>query len=146
MHAQTCTTTLHKSSWGACMIVRVLSVRLPRVSHCVRERACVSSTSPQFGVRCYFMHRMNATKIGGISILQSAHKQGNPSFGFHAPGSKRRYPCTQTASAVQKYFPLFAPVLYWLSHLICISSLKAKNERKMSIFTQLKISRCKEHF
>ena len=23
----------------------------------------------------------------------------------HAPGSKRRYPCTQTASAVQKYFP-----------------------------------------
>ena len=48
---------------------------------------------------------LNVIKIGGISILRSAHKQGNPSFHFHEPGSKRRYPCTQTASAVQKYFP-----------------------------------------
>ncbi len=48
---------------------------------------------------------LNLNKIGAISILQSAHKQGNPSFHFHAPGSKRRYPCTQTASAVPKYFP-----------------------------------------
>ena len=47
---------------------------------------------------------LNVIKIGGISILQSAHKQGNTSCRFHAPGSKRRYPCTQTASAVQKYF------------------------------------------
>ena len=45
---------------------------------------------------------LNVNKIG---ILQSAHKQGKPSFRFHAPGSKRRYPCTQTASAVPKYFP-----------------------------------------
>ena len=48
---------------------------------------------------------LNLNKIGEISILQTAHKQGNPSFHFHAPGSKRRYPCTQTASAVPKYFP-----------------------------------------
>ena len=48
---------------------------------------------------------LNDIKIGGISILQSAHKQGNPKFYFHAPGSKRRYPCTQTALAVPKYFP-----------------------------------------
>ena len=48
---------------------------------------------------------LNLNKIGELSILQSAHKQGNPSFNFHAPGSKRRYPCTQTASAVPKYFP-----------------------------------------
>ena len=40
-----------------------------------------------------------------IFFLQSVHKQGNPSFHFHAPGSKRRYPCTQTALAVPKYFP-----------------------------------------
>ena len=53
---------------------------------------------------------------------------------------------TQTASAVPKYFPLSAPVLYWLSHLTCISSLKAKNEQKKLIFTQLKISRHNEHF
>ena len=48
---------------------------------------------------------LNLNKISSISILQSAHKQGNPSFHFHAPVSKRRYPCTQTASAVPKYFP-----------------------------------------
>ena len=47
----------------------------------------------------------NLNKIGGISILQSAHKQGNPSFRFHTPVSKRRYTYTQTASAVPKYFP-----------------------------------------
>ena len=45
-----------------------------------------------------------------------------------------------------KIFPLSAPVLYWLSHLTCISSLKAKNERKTFIFTQLKISRYNQHF
>ena len=48
---------------------------------------------------------LNLNKINGISFLQSAYKQGNPSFHFHAPGSKHRYPCTQTASAVPKYFP-----------------------------------------
>ena len=41
---------------------------------------------------------------------------------------------------------LSAPVLYWLSHLTCISSLKAKNERETFIFTQLKISRYNPHF
>ena len=89
---------------------------------------------------------LNLNKIREISILQSAHKQGNPSFHFLALGSKRRYPCTQTASAVPKIFPLSAPVLYWLSHLTCISSLKAKNERKTLIYTQLKISRYNQHF
>ena len=34
---------------------------------------------------------LNLNKIGVISILQAAHKQGNPSFHFHSPGSKRRY-------------------------------------------------------
>ena len=48
---------------------------------------------------------LNLNKIGGTNILQSAHKQGNPSFHFLAPGSKRRYPCTQTAPAVPEYFP-----------------------------------------
>ena len=50
---------------------------------------------------------LNLNKIGGISILRSAKKknQGNTSFHFPSPGSKRRYPCSQTASAVLKYFP-----------------------------------------
>ena len=48
---------------------------------------------------------LNLNKIDEIFFLQSAHKQVNPSFHFHAPGSKRRYPCTQTASAVPKYVP-----------------------------------------
>ena len=90
---------------------------------------------------------LNLIKINEIGILQLAHKQGKPSFHFHAPSSKSRYTCTQTASAVPKcLFPLPAPVLYWLSHLTCISILKAKNERKTLIFTQLKISRYNQHF
>ena len=44
--------------------------------------------------------RLSFKIIGEISILQSAHKQSNPSFHIYAPGSKLRYPCTQTASAV----------------------------------------------
>ena len=43
--------------------------------------------------------------IGEISILQSAHKQSNPLFHFHVPGSKSRYQCTHTASAVPKLLP-----------------------------------------
>ena len=89
---------------------------------------------------------LNLNKIGGISILQSTHKQGNPSFHFHTPGSKRRYQCTQTASAVPKYFPCLLQFLYWLSHPTCISSLKPKNERETLIYTQLKISRDNQHF
>ena len=88
---------------------------------------------------------LNSNNIGEISILQSAHKQGNPSFHFHVPVSKPIYPCTQTASAVPN-ISLFAPVLHWLLHLTCISSLKAKNERKTLIYTQLKISRYNQHF
>ena len=48
---------------------------------------------------------LNLNEIDEINILQSADKQGNPSFHFYAPGSKHRRPCTRTASAVPKYFP-----------------------------------------
>ena len=34
---------------------------------------------------------LNLNKINEISFLQSAPKQGNPLFHFHASGSKRRY-------------------------------------------------------
>ena len=61
-----------------------------------------------------------------------------PSFHFHAPGSKRWHQCTQNSIGSPKIIPLPAPVLYWLLHLTCILSLKAKNERKTLIFTQLK--------
>ena len=79
-------------------------------------------------------------------FLQPAHKQGNPSFHFHAPGSKRRYPCTQTASANPKYFPCRLQFCTGYRIWHCISSMKAKNERKTFIFTQLKISRYNPHF
>ena len=82
---------------------------------------------------------LNLDKDGRISILQSAHKQGNPSFHFHAPGSNA-VPMHSNSISCPKIFSLTAPVLYWLSNLTCISSLKAKNERKTFIFTQLKIS------
>ena len=47
-----------------------------------------------------------------------------------APGSKRKYPCTQTASAVQKYFPVcfsFVPVIASDMHLEAESAKRAKN-------------------
>ena len=75
-------------------------------------------------------------------FLQSAHKQGNPSFHFHAPGSKRRYPCTQTASVVQKYFP--CQLQFCTGCRIWHASRAWK--RKTFIFTQLKISRYNPHF
>ena len=52
---------------------------------------------------------LNLNKINKKK-LQSADKQGHPSFHFHAPGSKLRYPCTLTASAVPKYFPCLLQV------------------------------------
>ena len=73
---------------------------------------------------------LNLNKIGEISILQSAHKQGNPSFRFYAPGSKHRYPCTQTASASQNISPVcFSFVLVIASdmHLESQSEKRAKN-------------------
>ena len=45
-----------------------------------------------------------------------------------------------------KILPSSAPVLYWLSHLTCISSMKTKNGRKTLIFAQLNMSRYKQHF
>ena len=74
---------------------------------------------------------LNLNKVGEISILQSAHKQGNSSFNFHAPGSKHRYQCTQTASAVQKYIsPVcssFVLVIESDMHLESESEKRAKN-------------------
>ena len=45
-----------------------------------------------------------------------------------------------------KIVPLSAPVLYWQSHLTCIPSLKAKNERKTLVFTQLKNTQIQQTF
>ena len=71
---------------------------------------------------------LNLNKISEISFLQSAHKQGNPSFHFHAPGSECRYPCTQTASAVPKYFPcVLLLVIASDMHLEPESEKRAKN-------------------
>ena len=62
---------------------------------------------PKFHIKAFQSNMLwlNLNKINEISILQSGDKQGNHSFYFHAPGSKRRYQCTQTASAVPKYPP-----------------------------------------
>ena len=81
-----------------------------------------------------------------LFFLQSAHKQGKPSFHFHAPGTKRRYPCTQTASAVPKYFPCL--VQFCTGYRIWRDSWawKRKTSGKTLIFTQLKICRYKQHF
>ena len=60
---------------------------------------------------------LNLNKIGEISILQSAHKQGNASFHFLAPGLKRMH---SNNLRCPKIFPLSALVLHWLSLLTCM--------------------------
>ena len=71
---------------------------------------------------------LNLNKINEIFFfLQPAHKQGNLSFHFHAPGSRHRYPCTQTASAVPKYFPC---LLQFCSLLVIASDMHLESESK----------------
>ena len=90
---------------------------------------------------------LNLIKINEIGILQLADKQGNPSFYFHAPGSKRRYPCTQTASAVPKYFPCLLQfcTVYRIWHASRVWKRKKKSFPSL-ISTQLKISRYNQRF
>ena len=45
---------------------------------------------------------LNLNKIDKKYFTISRQTRYNPSFHCHAPGLKRRYPCTQTASDVQK--------------------------------------------
>ena len=81
---------------------------------------------------------LNLDKIDEIIILQSAHKQGNLSFHFHAPGSKRRYPCTQTASRLsQNISPVCSSFV-----LVIASDMHFESESD----TQQKISRYNPHF
>ena len=101
---------------------------------------------PESEKRAKNVDLLTANKNSEVSILRSAHKQGHPSFHCHAPGSKRRYPCTQTAKAVPKYFPCLLQFCTGYRNLTCISSLKAKNERKTLIYSQLKISRYNRYF
>ena len=63
---------------------------------------------------------LNLNKTQEVSILQSADQQGNPHFTFI-----RRAQNADTHAL--KQFHLSASVFYWLLHLICILSLKAKN-------------------
>ena len=89
---------------------------------------------------------LNLNKISEIRFLQSAHKQGNPLFSLSCDGLKTQIPMPTNSIGCPKIVSLSAPVLYWLSHLTCISSMKAKNERKTFIFTKLKISRYNPYF
>ena len=91
-----------------------------------------------------YMLWLNLNKIDKFFFYNQHINKVTPHSTFMRRAQKRRYPCTQTASAVPKYFPCLLQFLYWLSHLTCISNLKAENERKT--FTQLKISRYNQHF
>ncbi len=83
---------------------------------------------------------LNLNKIKEISFYNQHINKVTPHFTF-----MRRAQNADTHALKQhrlsQNISLSAPVLYWLSHLTCILSLKAKNERKTFIFTQLKISR-----
>ena len=63
---------------------------------------------------------LTLNKINEISILQSADKQGDPTFHFHAPGSKRRYSIFPVCSS-------FGLVIASDMHLESESEKRAKN-------------------
>ena len=90
---------------------------------------------------------LNVIKIGGRSILQSAHKQGNPSFHVHAPGSKRRDTHVLKQHRLSKnIFPVCSSFVLVITSDMHLESQSKKNERKTFIFIQLKISRYNPHF
>ena len=73
---------------------------------------------------------LNLNKINGKNILQSADKQGTPSFHFHAPGSKRRYHALKQHWLCQNSSPVcfsFVPVIASDMHLEPESENRAAN-------------------
>ena len=62
---------------------------------------CFENSPKNSTIRPFNLIYCGRIQTKSISVLQSAHKQANPSFLF----LKRSYPCTQTASAVPKHFP-----------------------------------------
>ena len=70
---------------------------------------------------------LNWNKINEVSILQSAHVNKVTLISLSCDRLKTQIPMHSNSIGCPKIFPLSAPVLYWLSHLICTSSLKAKN-------------------
>ena len=69
-----------------------------------------------------------------------------PHFTFIRRAKNADTPMHSNSLGCPKICPPSAPVLYWLSHLTCISILNAKNERKTLIYTHLTISRYIPHF
>ena len=61
-----------------------------------------------------------------------------------APGSKHRYPCTQSAEGVQQQFVTLIQFHYWSAHLASIFSLDVKVMVKPFIITLLKMSKKKQ--
>ena len=87
-----------------------------------------------------FILWLNLNKISRIRTLQTAHKQGNPSFHFHAPGSK-----ADTNALKQQRLSRNIPPVCSIFVLVIASDMhlesQSENERKTLICTQLKISR-----
>ena len=84
-------------------------------------------------------------KIGDRSILQSAHKQGNPSFYFHAPGSKRRSHALKQHRLSQSISPVCSSFVLVIASDMHLGS-ESENERKTLIYTQLNVSSNNQHF
>ena len=79
-----------------------------------------------------------------ISILQSADKLTSHLY----TGLKTRTLVHSNSICCPGIVPRATPVLCWLSHLTCLLSLKQNKTKKETtlIFTQLKMSRNKQHF
>ena len=81
-----------------------------------------------------------------ISILQSAHKEGNPLISLSCAELKTHIPLHSKSIGCPKIFPLSAPVLCTGYEFNMHLESESENERKTLIYTQLKISRYNQHF
>ena len=88
---------------------------------------------------------LNLNKINEINFYHQQINKVTPHFTFMRRAQNADTHALKQHRLSQNISPS-APVLYWLSHLTCISSLKAKNERKTLIYTHLNISRYKQLF
>ena len=68
---------------------------------------------------------LNLNKIGVISILQSPHKQSNPSFHFHAPGSNADTHALKQPRLAQNISPVCSSFV-----LVITSDMHLESERE----------------
>ena len=82
-----------------------------------------------------YMLWLNSTTIGGIGILQSAHKQGNPSFHFSCAGLKTQIPMHSNSIDCPKIFPVCSSFVLVIASDMHLESKSEKRAKSVDLHT-----------